>query len=56
MERRIQLEGLKDPDALVRLLEHSAEEAKGQGWFFVSAVTDEWLDSVTLFFEKDLEV
>jgi len=56
MERRIELKGLKDPDGVVRLLEHTAEGAKAQGWFFVSAVSDEWMDSVTLFFEKDLEV
>ncbi|GEM_PF-2363259 len=56
MEKRISLHALRDPDAVVHALEAEAEIAARDGWFFVTSTTDEWLDTVTLHFEKDLDV
>lgn len=50
------LKGLKNPDAVIKLIEHTAEEACKDGWYFVSSVADDWLETVTLFFEKDVDV
>ena len=56
MEKIIPLKGLKNADAISREIERAAEQAHQQGWFFVSSATDEWVESVTLFFERELEV
>lgn len=56
MEKRIALKALNNPDTLIKVLEHEALMASKEGWYFVSSFTDEWLDTVTLFFEKDVEV
>ena len=56
MEKLVPLQGLKHPDALVARIEREAEEASQKGWYFVSSATDEWMETLTLFFERDLEV
>ena len=56
MEKIVPLKGLKNPDVIIKVIELTAEEASKDGWFFVSTVADDWLESVTLFFEKDVEV
>lgn len=47
---------MRDPEKVAVRIERTAEETCKDGWYFVSALTDEWMDSVTLFFEKDVEV
>ncbi|HSQ40707.1 MAG TPA: hypothetical protein VLM37_00345 [Fibrobacteraceae bacterium] len=56
MEKRIPLHGLADPEGIADLIEATAEAAHREGWFFVSSAADQWLESVVLFFERDLEV
>ena len=56
MEKLVPLKGLKNPDALADKIESVAEVASHEGWYFVSSATDEWMETVTLFFERDLEV
>ena len=56
MEKIISLKGLGNPDAVIAAIEKAAQAAHADGWFFVSNTTDEWLESVTLHFERDLEV
>ncbi len=56
MEKIVPLKGLKDPTVVVQEMERIAQVASKDGWYFVSSATDEWVESVTLFFERDLEV
>ncbi len=56
MEKRVPLDGLRDPEKVALRIERVTEETCRDGWYFVSAITDDWVDSVTLFFEKELEV
>lgn len=56
MERMIPLEGLRYPEKLARRVEHEAETLFSQGWFFAGSMTDELMETLTLFFERDLEV
>jgi len=56
MERIILLEGLRYPEKLARRVEHEAETLFSQGWFFAGSMTDELMETLTLFFERDLEV
>lgn len=56
-ERVIPLHGLLRVDpGLPDRIERTAQEMADQGWFFVSSCTDEQMEALTLFFEKDLEV
>jgi hypothetical protein len=55
-EKVIHLHSLKNPDALVQEMDSVAESLHRDGWYFVSSATDELMETVTLFFEKDLKV
>ena len=56
MERIIPLEGLRYPEKLARQVETEAESLHAQGWFFAGSMTDELMENLTLFFERDVEV
>lgn len=56
LERLIPLEGLRYPEKLAQRVESEAESLKAQGWYFVGSFCDELMESLTLFFERDLEV
>ena len=56
LERIIPLEGMRYPGKLARRIEHEAESLYGQGWFFTGSLTDELMENLTLFFEREIEV
>ncbi len=45
-----------DPDLVVGEIHQEAEKLHDEGWFFVESRTDELLSTVTLFFERDVEI
>jgi len=56
MEKVIPLDHLQNPDAVAVQIERTASALHEQGWYFLNAVTDELMESLTLCFERDLEV
>lgn len=56
MEKVIPLEGLRYPEKLARRVEKEAESCYAQGWFFAGSMADELMETLTLFFERDIEV
>lgn len=56
MEKVIPLEGLRYPEKLARRVEKEAESCYTQGWFFAGSMADELMETLTLFFERDIEV
>ena len=53
-ERIVDLKGLENPEFLADKLETVAEEMQQDGWFFVTSFADDLLETVTLFFEREL--
>ena len=55
-EKRIPMSRWEDPDVIVGKIEDVGKEMHKQGWFFTYSQADELLESIVLFFERDVDV
>ncbi len=55
-EKIITLGFLREPDSVVGEIEKTAEKMAQQGWNFLHSQTDIDLRTISLFFERDLNV
>lgn len=54
LEKVININRLQKPEKVAVEIEQVASTLHEQGWFFVHAITDEMMETTTLFFERDV--
>jgi len=52
-ERVLSLDNFDYPETLAMRIENIAEDMHNQGWFFTHSSTDELMENIVLFFERD---
>lgn len=52
-EKILSLDNLDYPEALAARVEEAAEDMYKNGWFFTHSSTDELMENIVLFFERD---
>lgn len=52
-ERILKLNNFEYPETLALRIESEAEIMKKEGWFFSHSSTDELMENIVLFFERD---
>ncbi|MGL1933869.1 MAG: hypothetical protein OCD01_02555 [Fibrobacterales bacterium] len=45
-----------DPDLIVEVIDTAAQKLYNEGWYFIESRTDELVNNITLFFERDVEL
>ncbi|MDR0515432.1 MAG: hypothetical protein LBH25_00095 [Fibromonadaceae bacterium] len=53
-EKVLPLNNFDYPETLAALIESEAERMQEKGWFFSHSSTDELMESIVLFFERDI--
>lgn len=53
-ERVLPLNNLEYPETLAARIEGEAEKMYADGWFFTHSSTDELMENIVLFFERDV--
>jgi len=53
-ERVLSLNNFDYPETLAANIESEAERMQAKGWFFSHSATDELMENIVLFFEKDV--
>ncbi len=43
-----------DPDMVIEEIDKEAKVMYDEGWFFIESKTDELINNITLFFERDV--
>jgi len=54
-ERVLSLDNFDYPETLAMRIENVAEDMHKKGWFFTHSATDELMENIVLFFERDYE-
>jgi len=52
-ERILSLDNFDHPEILAARIEKEAEKMHEAGWFFTHSATDELMENIVLFFEKE---
>jgi len=52
-EKVISLNNFEYPETLAMQIENMAEDMHKKGWFFTHSSTDELMENIVLFFERD---
>jgi hypothetical protein len=55
-EKCIHLENLENPVKSARQITQITEQMHEEGWYFVVSHTDELMETITLFFERDIKL
>jgi hypothetical protein len=53
-EKILPLNNFDYPETLAMRIEEEAEKMKKEGWFFSHSATDELMENIVLFFERDV--
>jgi len=53
-ERVLPLNNFDYPETLAANIESEAERMRGKGWFFSHSSTDELMENIVLFFEREV--
>jgi hypothetical protein len=53
-EKILPLNNFDYPETLAMRIEEEAEKMKREGWFFSHSTTDELMENIVLFFERDV--
>ncbi len=53
LEKEIKIGFTRSPENMINEIERICEQMNQEGWSFIRSVTDQILEKVTLFFEKE---
>jgi len=53
-ERIMSLDNFDYPETLAANIENEAEKMHKEGWFFTHSATDELMENIVLFFEREV--